>query len=98
MKVTEFLGRRVVDKKAMEIGKISDLIIEPKESIITGIQISTGEFGLRRTDLFITPDDIDEIGDYILLKVSKDEIKGVTEKEKEEKTTQEKPVSSTLKF
>jgi len=98
VKVTEFLGRRVVDKKAMEIGKISDLIIEPKESIITGIQISTGEFGLRRTDLFITPDDIDEIGDYILLKVSKDEIKGVGEKEKEEKTPQEKPVSSTLKF
>ncbi|MGA2677541.1 MAG: PRC-barrel domain-containing protein [Methanobacterium sp.] len=98
MKVTEFLGRRVVDKKAMEIGKISDLIIEPKESIITGIQISTGEFGLRRTDLFITPDDIDEIGDYILLKVSKDEIKGVGEKEKEEKNPQEKPVSSTLKF
>lgn len=81
MKVTEFLGRRVVDKKAMEIGKISDLFIDPKESIITGIQISTGEFGLRKTDLFITSADIDEIGDYILLNVSKDEIKGVNGEE-----------------
>ena len=98
MKVTEFLGRRVVDKKAMEIGKISDLIIEPKESIITGIQISTGEFGLRRTDLFITPDDIDEIGDYILLNVSKDEIKGVGEKEQEEKRPETPQETSTLKF
>ncbi len=95
MKVTEFLGRRVVDRRAMEIGKISDLIIEPKEAIITGIQISTGEFGLRRTDLFITPDDIEEIGDYILLNVSKEEIKGVGEHEEKSQKTEE---TSTLKF
>ncbi len=89
MKVTDFLGRRVVDKKAMEIGKVADVIIEPTEAVITGIVISTGEFGLRRTDLFITPSEIEEVGDYLLLKVEKSEIRGVKEstEEKEEKTT-----------
>lgn len=92
MKVTEFLGRRVVDKKAMEIGKVSDVIIEAEEAIITGIVISTGEFGLRRTDLFITPSEIEEVGDYVLLKVEKSEIRNV--KESEEET----PEKTTLKF
>jgi len=81
LKVTEFLGRRVVDKKAMEIGKVSDLVIEPKEAVITGIQISTSDFGLRRNDLFITPAEIEEIGDYILLNISKEELTGVEEAE-----------------
>lgn len=89
MKVTDFLGKRVVDSKAMEIGKVSDIIIEPLEAVITGIRISTGEFGLRRTDLFIKPSDIVEVGDYILLKVEKSEITEYDESsgEKEEKTT-----------
>ncbi len=92
MKVTEFLGRRVVDRKAMEIGKVSDLIIEPGEAVINGIIISTGEFGLRRTDLFITPSQIEEVGDYVLLKIGKSEIREVKDldmEEEEEKTTLE---------
>jgi sporulation protein YlmC with PRC-barrel domain len=93
MKVTDFLGIRVVDKKAMEIGKVSDLIIEPMEAVITGIQISTGEFGLRRTDLFIRPSEIEEIGDYILLNVEKSEISGF-----EESSEEKEPETSTLKF
>ena len=86
MKVTDFLGKRVVDKKAIEIGKVSDVIIEPKEAVITGIQISTGEFGLRRTDLFVTPSEVDEVGDYVLLNVEKSQIQGVKEEGEEEKT------------
>lgn len=79
MKVTDFLGKRVVDNKAMEIGKVSDVDIEPINAVITGIQISTGEFGLRRTDLFIIPSQIEEIGDYVLLNVDKSELKGAKE-------------------
>jgi len=94
MKVTEFLGRKVLDKKAMEIGKVSDLMIEPVEALITGIQISTGEFGLRRTDLFITPAEIQEIGDYVLLNVEKAEIKGAEEEPSAEKNQE----TSTLKL
>ena len=85
MKVTDFLGRRVVDNKAMEIGKVSDVIIEPKEAVITGIQISTGEFGLRKTDLFVTPAEVDEVGDYVLLNIKKSQIRGVKDSHEEEK-------------
>ena len=92
MKVTDFLGRRVVDKKAMEIGKVSDVIIEAEEAIITGIIISTGEFGLRKTELFVTPSEIEEVGDYVLLKVEKSEIKNVKESEEKE------PEKTTLKL
>lgn len=81
MKVTEFLGTRVVDKKAMEIGKVSDVIIEPKNAEIMGIQISTGEFGIRKTDLYITPSEIEDVGDYILLNIEKSQIRGVKDTE-----------------
>lgn len=94
MKVTEFLGRKVLDKKAIEIGKVSDLMIEPTKAVITGIQISTGEFGLRRTDILISPAEIQEIGDYVLLNVEKAEIKGVNEESSAEKEQE----TSTLKF
>lgn len=92
MKVTDFLGRRVVDKRAMEIGKVTDVIIEAEEAIITGIIISTGEFGLRKTELFVTPSEIEEVGDYVLLKVEKSEIKNVKESEEKE------PEKTTLKL
>ncbi len=83
MKITEFLGIRVVDKKAMEIGKVSDVIIEPIKAEILGIQISTGEFGLRKTDLFVMPSEIKEVGDYVLLNVEKAQIRGVKESNEE---------------
>lgn len=89
MKVTDFLGKRVVDRKAMEIGKVSNVIIEPEQALITGIEISTGEFGLRRTDLFITPAEIEEVGDYLLLKIEKSDLREVKESREDKKTTLE---------
>jgi sporulation protein YlmC with PRC-barrel domain len=85
MKVTDFLGKRVVDRKAIEIGKVDDLIIEPETAMIKGIVISTGDFGLRRTDLFITPSQIEEVGDYVLLKNEKSDIREVKDSDLEEK-------------
>ena len=81
MKVTDFLGTRVVDNKAMEIGKVSDVIIEPTKAQIQGIQISTGEFGLRKTDLYVTPAEIEDVGDYVLLNIEKSQIRGVKDSE-----------------
>ena len=80
MKVTEFLGIRVIDKEAIEIGKVSELIIDAKEAVITGIQVTTGEFGLRKTDLLVDPSQINEVGDYLLLNISKDELNESEEK------------------
>lgn len=79
MKVTEFLGIRVVDNQGMEIGKVSEVIIEPKEAEIMGINISTGEFGLRRKDLYIIPSQIAEVGDYILLNIARVDVSEVSE-------------------
>lgn len=88
MRVTEFLGIRVVDNKAMEIGKVSEVIINPKEALLVEIHISTGEFGLRKKDLYITPPQIEEVGDYILLNISKADIPEVQDEsdEKNSKT------------
>ena len=83
MKVSDFFGRRVLDKKANEIGKVADMVIKPKEGIITSIIISTSDFGLTRKDIVIETADIEEVGDYLLLNVEKAEleVKGeVTEK------------------
>jgi len=74
MKVSDFFGRRVLDKRANEIGKIVDMVIKPKEGIITSMIISTSDFGLTRKDLEIVTADIGEVGDYVLLNVEKEEL------------------------
>lgn len=58
MKVSDFFGRRVLDKKANEIGKVVDLVIKPKKGIITTIIISTSDFGLTRKNLEIKISDL----------------------------------------
>jgi sporulation protein YlmC with PRC-barrel domain len=74
MKVSEFLGTRVLDKNAIEIGKVSDMFIDPIKGIINVITISTGEFGIRKKDIAIKPDDIAVLGDYLLLNIGKADI------------------------
>ena len=74
MKVSEFLGRKVLDKKAIEIGKVSDLDMQPKEGIITDITISTSNFSINRQEIGIKTEDIDQVGDYILLNVENSEL------------------------
>ncbi len=79
MKVSDFFGRRVLDKKANEIGKVVDMVIKPKEGIITSMIISTSDFGLTRKDLEIETSDIEEVGDYLLLNVEKAELESRVE-------------------
>ncbi len=74
MKVSEFLGTRVLDKNAEEIGKVSDMFVDPKEGKIYIITISTGEFGIRKKDIEIKPSEIAVLGDYLLLNIEKADI------------------------
>jgi len=74
MNVSEFLGTKVLDKNGFEIGKVSDMLINPKEGIINFISISTGEFGIRRKDIQINPNDVNVMGDYLLLKLSREDL------------------------
>lgn len=85
MKVSDFFGRRVLDKKANEIGKVVDMVIKPKEGIITSMIISTSDFGLTRKDLEIVTADIEEVGDYLILNVEKAELETRTQSNTKEK-------------
>lgn len=79
MKTSELIGKKVLDDNANEIGKIQDIDIELKENNISKVFISSNELSLRKDTLTITPDMISEVGDYLLLNVSKSEISKDTE-------------------
>lgn len=83
MQVSEFLGKKVLDKNAMEIGKVSDLDLMPKEGIINSITVSTGDMWLRNKNFEIKPSDINQIGDYILLNFEGSSIEEIVEEETE---------------
>jgi sporulation protein YlmC with PRC-barrel domain len=96
MKVSEFLGKKVIDKNAMEIGKISDVDLMPKEGVITSITVSTGDMWLRNKNFEIKSDDINQVGDYVILNMEVGEIEEIVEEEKEEKQETPKKTRLTL--
>lgn len=75
MKASEFIGMRVLDKEAHEIGKVAELSIELKKCLVEYIFISTGG-ALNKRYFTIFVDDIAEIGDFIQLHLSQVGIKG----------------------
>ncbi len=84
MKVSEFVGKKVLDKNAMEIGKVSDVDLMPKEGVINSISISTGELWIRNKSFEVKSEDIDQIGDYVVLNLEESEIEKIVEDEDEE--------------
>jgi sporulation protein YlmC with PRC-barrel domain len=74
MKVSEFLGTKVLDKNGIEIGRVSDMLVDPTEGLINFITISTGEFGIRKKDLEIRSSDISVLGDYLLLNIGREDL------------------------
>jgi sporulation protein YlmC with PRC-barrel domain len=84
MQVSDFLGKRVLDKNAMEIGKVSDVDLMPKEGVINSITISTGELWIRNKNFEVKPEDIEQIGDYVVLNLEESEIEKIVEDEEEE--------------
>ena len=68
MKATDVLGKKVIDKNAFEIGKVSDFDLDTANWTITGIYVSSGILG---SDLSINIDEVDKIGDYVTLKIEK---------------------------
>lgn len=82
MHVSEFIGKKVLDRNAMEMGKVSDVDLMPIEGVINSITVSTG--GLRNKDFVIKSTDIDRVGDYVILKFN-DKSVNILEPENEEK-------------
>ena len=83
MKISELMGKRVLDKNAMEIGKVSEVDLMPKEGIINTITISTGEMWVRNKTFEIKPNNIQQVGDYLILDLEEAEIEGIVEEEEE---------------
>ncbi|MEN6330287.1 MAG: PRC-barrel domain-containing protein [Methanobacteriaceae archaeon] len=71
MKVTELLGKKVLDRKAIGVGKVSDMNIDAVAGTVGSITISSSDFSIGRDDFEITSQDIDQVGDYVLLKIEK---------------------------
>lgn len=83
MKVSEFIGKKVLDKNALEIGKVSEVDISPKEGVIDSITVSTGDIWPRNKNFEIKSEDINQIGDYLLLNIEGSSIEEVVEEKKE---------------
>ena len=68
MKATDILGKKVIDKNAFEIGKVSDFDVDMEKWGIAGIYISSGILG---SDVMIDIADVEKVGDYVTLKIEK---------------------------
>lgn len=72
-KYKDFIGKSVVTKTGMDVGKISDMMIDPKGCLIHNIVVSTGG-ALNKKHLMISDDDIDALGDYLILKLDQQQV------------------------
>jgi sporulation protein YlmC with PRC-barrel domain len=73
-KYRDFLGKTVLTKSGMDVGKISDMMIDPKGCLIHNIVVTTGG-ALNKKHLMISDDDIEAMGDYLIIKLDQDQIK-----------------------
>lgn len=78
-KYKDFIGKSVVTKTGMDVGKISDMMIDPKGCLIHNIVVSTGG-ALNKKHLMISDDDIDALGDYLILKLDQQQVEERIEK------------------
>jgi sporulation protein YlmC with PRC-barrel domain len=69
----DIVGKVVLAQKGMEVGKIADMYIDPKGCLIHNVVISTGGT-FNKKYLMISDEDINDIGDYVILKLEKDEV------------------------
>lgn len=75
MKASEFIGMKVLDKDANDIGKVAELSLKLKKCLVENIFISTGGT-LNRKYFVIISEDIAKIGDYVQLNFSKTRVEG----------------------
>jgi len=69
----DIVGKTVLTYDAMEVGKISDMIINPQGCLIHNVLISTGP-AFRKKHLQISDEDIHGFGDYVILNLRKEEV------------------------
>lgn len=84
MKVTDFLGKKVLDKNAMEIGKVSDMEIDPLNGLIKTVTISKSDIALKQKIFIVSVGDIDQVGDYMIVSISGTDLDNDNEDSEEE--------------
>jgi sporulation protein YlmC with PRC-barrel domain len=70
----DFVGKTVLSINGMEIGKITDMEIDPKGCLIHNILVTTGGT-LSKKHLMISDEDINAMGDYMILKLDNEQVK-----------------------
>ena len=70
MNSKELIGREVIDSEAKYIGTVKDVEIDLKKWTVTSIIVKTGFIRKK----VILSNDIDKVGDKVILKVTKDRI------------------------
>ena len=73
-KYKDFIGKTVLTKGGMEVGKITDMVIDPKGCLIHNIIVTTGGT-LNKKHLMISDDDINALGDYLIIKLDEEQVK-----------------------
>jgi sporulation protein YlmC with PRC-barrel domain len=69
----DFVGKIVLTKGGIEVGKVNDMMIDPKGCLIHNIMVTTGGT-LSKKHLMISDEDINAIGDYIILKLEQEQV------------------------
>ena len=71
MKAKELFGKEVIDANAKVMGKVVDIELDISKAAIRGILVRSS----LTSKLSIPPEDIDKIGDKVVLRVAADKIK-----------------------
>jgi sporulation protein YlmC with PRC-barrel domain len=70
MKIKHILGMKVVDRDAQLIGKVDDLDFDENTGGIEQIIVSHRHKIFAHDELVVSFNDIESIGDYVLLKIN----------------------------
>ncbi len=86
MKASEFLGMKVLDKNGFEIGKITDMDIDPIKGSIDALNISKGDISFKSQNYLVSIDELGVIGDYVIINLGLDEVEAIEPVEEDSNT------------
>lgn len=67
MNIKEVLGSKVLDKNAYEVGTVSDFDFDQKEGTIKSMVVSLKKGVFSKEELEVAFEDIETIGEYVIL-------------------------------
>lgn len=73
LKARKFLGKKVLDSDLFVVGEVSDFEFDTETWLIRALMVSTGIMGIEGS-FKVTCEEVDKVGDQIMLKLNKEEI------------------------